>query len=88
MIRRFCAYGLELKCFDGFTHDWCTFLPALKLEYETSIHASTNQTPPILQKGWNPRLPQESLRKDLVEMNPTPASFKQMLEKARKNSAR
>ncbi|MBW0570470.1 hypothetical protein O181_110185 [Austropuccinia psidii MF-1] len=24
MIRRFCAYGLELKDYDGFTHYWCT----------------------------------------------------------------
>ncbi|MBW0567119.1 hypothetical protein O181_106834 [Austropuccinia psidii MF-1] len=41
MIRRFCAYGLELKDSDGFTHDWCTLIPALELEYKTSIHSST-----------------------------------------------
>ncbi|MBW0592228.1 hypothetical protein O181_131943 [Austropuccinia psidii MF-1] len=29
MIRRFCAYVLEFKDSDGFTHDWCTLLPAL-----------------------------------------------------------
>ncbi|MBW0462875.1 hypothetical protein O181_002590 [Austropuccinia psidii MF-1] len=29
MVRRFCAYGLEFKYCDGFTHDWCTLLPAL-----------------------------------------------------------
>ncbi|MBW0587206.1 hypothetical protein O181_126921 [Austropuccinia psidii MF-1] len=28
MIRRFCAYGLEFKDSDGFTHDWCTLIPA------------------------------------------------------------
>ncbi|MBW0563347.1 hypothetical protein O181_103062 [Austropuccinia psidii MF-1] len=26
MVRRFCAYGLEFKDCDGFTHDWCTLL--------------------------------------------------------------
>ncbi|MBW0546130.1 hypothetical protein O181_085845 [Austropuccinia psidii MF-1] len=31
MIRRFCAYGLEFKYSDGFTHDWCTLIPALEL---------------------------------------------------------
>ncbi|MBW0592417.1 hypothetical protein O181_132132 [Austropuccinia psidii MF-1] len=31
MIRRFCAYCLEFKDSDGFTHDWCTLIPALKL---------------------------------------------------------
>ncbi|MBW0565327.1 hypothetical protein O181_105042 [Austropuccinia psidii MF-1] len=35
MIRRFCAYGLELKDSDGFTHDWCTLIPALELAYRT-----------------------------------------------------
>ncbi|MBW0548360.1 hypothetical protein O181_088075 [Austropuccinia psidii MF-1] len=29
MIRRFGSYGLKLKDSDGFTHDWCTFIPAL-----------------------------------------------------------
>ncbi|MBW0562170.1 hypothetical protein O181_101885 [Austropuccinia psidii MF-1] len=31
MIRQFCAYGLEFKESDGFTHDWCTLIPALEL---------------------------------------------------------
>ncbi|MBW0520104.1 hypothetical protein O181_059819 [Austropuccinia psidii MF-1] len=31
IVRRFCAYGLEFKDSDGFTHDWCTLLPALEL---------------------------------------------------------
>ncbi|MBW0467524.1 hypothetical protein O181_007239 [Austropuccinia psidii MF-1] len=35
IIRRFCAYGLEFKDSDGFTHDWCTLMPALKLAYKT-----------------------------------------------------
>ncbi|MBW0514690.1 hypothetical protein O181_054405 [Austropuccinia psidii MF-1] len=50
-VRRFCAYGLQFKDCDGFTHVWCTLLPALELAYKTSIHASTNKTPAILEKG-------------------------------------
>ncbi|MBW0488311.1 hypothetical protein O181_028026 [Austropuccinia psidii MF-1] len=38
MIKRFCAYGLEFKNSDGFTHDWCTLIPTLELAYKTSIH--------------------------------------------------
>ncbi|MBW0567877.1 hypothetical protein O181_107592 [Austropuccinia psidii MF-1] len=45
MIRRFYAYGLELKDFDGFTHDWCTLIPTLELEYKTLIRSSTRKTP-------------------------------------------
>ncbi|MBW0538159.1 hypothetical protein O181_077874, partial [Austropuccinia psidii MF-1] len=47
MIRRFCAYGLEFKDSDGFTHDWFTLIPELALAYKTSIHSSTGQTPAI-----------------------------------------
>ncbi|MBW0577939.1 hypothetical protein O181_117654 [Austropuccinia psidii MF-1] len=88
MVKRFCEYGLEFKDCDGFTHYRCTLLPALELAYKTSIHASTNKTPAILEKGWNPKLPQGSLRKELVEINPTAASFKGMLDKARKHAVR
>ncbi|MBW0534654.1 hypothetical protein O181_074369 [Austropuccinia psidii MF-1] len=66
MVRRFCAYGLELKDFAGFTNDWFTTLPALEWEYKKSFHSSTNQTPAFLQQVWNPKLPQDSLGKDLV----------------------
>ncbi|MBW0519249.1 hypothetical protein O181_058964 [Austropuccinia psidii MF-1] len=88
MVRIFCSYFLELKDCDIFTHDWCTLLAALELAYRTSIHSSTNQTPAILEKGWNPILPQYFLRKDLVEIHPTAFSFKGMLEKAGKHAVR
>ncbi|MBW0571227.1 hypothetical protein O181_110942 [Austropuccinia psidii MF-1] len=83
MIRRFCAYGLEFKDSDGFTHDWCTLIPALELAYKTSVHSSTGQTPAMLEKGWNPRLPADTLRKDLIDIHPTASSFKIMLDKVK-----
>ncbi|MBW0591847.1 hypothetical protein O181_131562 [Austropuccinia psidii MF-1] len=76
MIRRFCAYGLEFEESDGFTHDWCTLIPALVLAYNTSIHSSTGETPEKLEKGWNARLPYDTLKKDLVDIHPTASSFK------------
>ncbi|MBW0510271.1 hypothetical protein O181_049986 [Austropuccinia psidii MF-1] len=48
MIRIFCAYGLEFKDSDCFTHSWCTSIPTLELAYKTSIHSSTGKTPEIL----------------------------------------
>ncbi|MBW0578371.1 hypothetical protein O181_118086 [Austropuccinia psidii MF-1] len=88
MVRRFCAYGLELNVCDGFTHDWCTLLRALELAYKTSIHSSINQTPAILEKAWNAKLPQDSLRKGLIEIHPKAASFKGMVEKAIRHEVR
>ncbi|MBW0469184.1 hypothetical protein O181_008899 [Austropuccinia psidii MF-1] len=37
----------------------------------------------MLEKGWNPRIPYDTLKKDLVDINPTESSFKIMLDKAR-----
>ncbi|MBW0515721.1 hypothetical protein O181_055436 [Austropuccinia psidii MF-1] len=88
MIRRFCAYGLEFKDSDGFTHDWCTLIPALELAYKTSIYSSIGKTPSMLEKGWNPRLPYDTLKKDLVDIHPTASSFKIMLYKARYHANR
>ncbi|MBW0589872.1 hypothetical protein O181_129587 [Austropuccinia psidii MF-1] len=58
------------------------------LEDMTSIHANTNHTPAILEKGWNSKLPQNCFRKELVKIHPTAASFKEMLEKPRKHAVR
>ncbi|MBW0497416.1 hypothetical protein O181_037131 [Austropuccinia psidii MF-1] len=86
MIGRFCAYGLEFKDSGGFTHDWCTLIPALELEYQTSDHSFTGQTPSMLEKGWNPRLPADTLRKDLIDIHPTASSFKIILDKVKQHA--
>ncbi|MBW0520843.1 hypothetical protein O181_060558 [Austropuccinia psidii MF-1] len=88
MVIRICEYVLELKDSYLFIYDWCTLPTALELAYKTSIHSGNNQNPAILERGWNPRLPQVSSRKDLAEVNPIVASFKVMLEKSRKNAVK
>ncbi|MBW0515897.1 hypothetical protein O181_055612 [Austropuccinia psidii MF-1] len=35
----------------------------------------------MLEKGWNPRLPAATLRKDLIEIHPTAYRFKIILDK-------
>ncbi|MBW0460401.1 hypothetical protein O181_000116 [Austropuccinia psidii MF-1] len=88
MIRRLCAYGLEFKDSDGFTPDWCKLIPALELAYKKSIHYPTGKTPEILEKVWNPGLPYDTLKKDLVDIHPTSSSFKLILDKARHHANR
>ncbi|MBW0541924.1 hypothetical protein O181_081639 [Austropuccinia psidii MF-1] len=36
----------------------------------------------MLEKGWNPRLPYDTLKKDLVDIHPTASNFKMMLDKS------
>ncbi|MBW0503757.1 hypothetical protein O181_043472 [Austropuccinia psidii MF-1] len=81
MIRRFCAYGLELKDSDSFTHDWCTLIPELELAYKTSTHALTGKNPAMLEKGRNPKLPAGTLKKDLIDIHPTASRFILLIDK-------
>ncbi|MBW0591565.1 hypothetical protein O181_131280 [Austropuccinia psidii MF-1] len=37
----------------------------------------------MLEKGWNPRLPEDTLRKDLIEIYSTASSFKMIIYKAK-----
>ncbi|MBW0490341.1 hypothetical protein O181_030056 [Austropuccinia psidii MF-1] len=74
MIRGFCAYLLEFKDSDGFTLDWCKPIPELELTYKTFIHASAENTPAMLEKGWNPKIPVDTLKKALfifIQLLPT-----------------
>ncbi|MBW0530475.1 hypothetical protein O181_070190 [Austropuccinia psidii MF-1] len=88
MVRKLCAYGLEFKDCYRFAYDWCDSLPKLEFVYETSIHAGTNQNTAILKKGWNPKLTQDLLRKDLVEIHPSSNSFKGILKEDWKHKVR
>ncbi|MBW0571348.1 hypothetical protein O181_111063 [Austropuccinia psidii MF-1] len=84
----FFDYGLESKASDGFPHYWCTLITALELSYKKSIYSSTGKTPEILEKVWNPKLPYDTLRNYLVDINPTARSSKIMLDKSRRYSNR
>ncbi|MBW0508643.1 hypothetical protein O181_048358 [Austropuccinia psidii MF-1] len=37
----------------------------------------------MLEKGWNPRLPEDILRKDLIGIHTTASSFKIILDKVK-----
>ncbi|MBW0559033.1 hypothetical protein O181_098748 [Austropuccinia psidii MF-1] len=86
MIVRCCAYGLEFKDPHGFTHDWYTLITALELEYKTSILSSTGKKPEMLEKGWNQRLPYDTLKKGLLDIHLRARSFKIILEKPRNHA--
>ncbi|MBW0580772.1 hypothetical protein O181_120487 [Austropuccinia psidii MF-1] len=51
IIRRFCAYGMEYKDHEGYTHDWVNLLPEVQLAYNTSQHYATGKSPSLVEKG-------------------------------------
>ncbi|MBW0488948.1 hypothetical protein O181_028663 [Austropuccinia psidii MF-1] len=75
ILRRFCAYGMEYKDHEGYTHDWVTLLTAVQPAYNTSQHSTTGKTPALVEKGWNPLLPVDHLNKNLLTILPQPEIF-------------
>ncbi|MBW0493594.1 hypothetical protein O181_033309 [Austropuccinia psidii MF-1] len=75
ILRRFCAYGLEYKDHEGYTHDWVTLLPAVQLPYSTIQHSTTGKKPALVGKGWNILFPVDHLKKRLLTIHPTAKDF-------------
>ncbi|MBW0518806.1 hypothetical protein O181_058521 [Austropuccinia psidii MF-1] len=75
IIKRFCAYGMEDKNHEGYTHDWITLLPEVQLPYNTSQPSTTGKSPSLLEKGWNHLLPVNHLKGNLLTIHPTAKDF-------------
>ncbi|MBW0510200.1 hypothetical protein O181_049915 [Austropuccinia psidii MF-1] len=82
ILTRFCAYSMEYKGHEGYTHDWVTLLPAIQLAYNTSQHARTGKTPALVEKGWNPLLPVSHLKKNHLTIDHTAKELHEMLKRA------
>ncbi|MBW0531121.1 hypothetical protein O181_070836 [Austropuccinia psidii MF-1] len=82
IIRRFCADGMEYNDHEGYTHDWVILLLEVKLAYNTSQHSTTGKSPSLVEKGWNPLLPVDRLKKNLLNIQPTVKEFHDMWKRA------
>ncbi|MBW0497646.1 hypothetical protein O181_037361 [Austropuccinia psidii MF-1] len=82
ILRTFCAYGMEYKDHEGYTNDWVTLLPEVQLAYSTSQHSTTGNKPALVEKGGNPLLPMDHLRKNLLIIHPTAKYFHEMWNRA------
>ncbi|MBW0551149.1 hypothetical protein O181_090864 [Austropuccinia psidii MF-1] len=82
ILRRLCAYGMEYKDHEGYTHDWVNLLPAVQLAYNTSQHSTTGKTPALIEKGWNTLLAVDHLKKNLLTIHPKAKDFHEMWKRA------
>ncbi|MBW0474070.1 hypothetical protein O181_013785 [Austropuccinia psidii MF-1] len=82
ILRSFCECGIEYKDHKGYTHDWVTLLPEVQLAYNTIQHSTTWKSPSLVEKGWNPPLPVDHLKKNLLTIHPTAKDFHDMWKKA------
>ncbi|MBW0473771.1 hypothetical protein O181_013486 [Austropuccinia psidii MF-1] len=82
ILRRFCAYGMEYKDHEGYTHDWVTLLPAVQLAHNASQHSTPGRKPALIEKGWNPLLPIDHLKKNIITIDPTAKGFHEMWRRA------
>ncbi|MBW0469723.1 hypothetical protein O181_009438 [Austropuccinia psidii MF-1] len=82
ILRRFCACVMEYKDHEAYTHDWVTLLPAVQLPYNTIQHSTTAKTPELVEKGCNPLLPVDHLKKNPLIIFPTAKDFHEMWKTA------
>ncbi|MBW0496036.1 hypothetical protein O181_035751 [Austropuccinia psidii MF-1] len=88
ILRRFCAYGMEYKDHEGYTHDWVTLLPAVQLSYKASQHPTTGKKPSLVEKGWNPILTVDHLKKNILTIHPTAKDFHYLWKNACETAAK
>ncbi|MBW0471465.1 hypothetical protein O181_011180 [Austropuccinia psidii MF-1] len=73
---------MEYKDHEGYTHDWVILLPEVQLDYNTSQHSTTGKSHSLVEKGWNPLLPVDHLKKNLLTIHPTAKDFHDMWKRA------
>ncbi|MBW0492740.1 hypothetical protein O181_032455 [Austropuccinia psidii MF-1] len=80
--RRFCAYGMEYKDNAGYTHNWVTLLPEVQLANNNSQNSTTGKSTSLVEKGWNPLLPVDHLKKHLLTIHLKGKYFNEMWKRA------
>ncbi|MBW0465962.1 hypothetical protein O181_005677 [Austropuccinia psidii MF-1] len=55
---------------------------SVQLAYNTSQNSTTGQSPSLVEKGWNPLLPVDHLKKTLLTIHPTAKDFHDMWRRA------
>ncbi|MBW0488480.1 hypothetical protein O181_028195 [Austropuccinia psidii MF-1] len=53
-----------------------------QLAYNETQHSTTGKTPALVEKGWNPALPVDHLKKNLLTIHPTAKYFYEMWKRA------
>ncbi|MBW0499778.1 hypothetical protein O181_039493 [Austropuccinia psidii MF-1] len=78
ILRRFCAYGMEYKDHEGYTHDWVTLLQAFQLGYNTSQHSTTGKTSALEDKF--PSRKKNPTPPEIIEVEDSPRPVKKIIK--------
>ncbi|MBW0465171.1 hypothetical protein O181_004886 [Austropuccinia psidii MF-1] len=73
---------MEYKDHEGYTHDWVTLLTVVQLSEKTSQHDTIGKSPSLVERGWNPLLPVNHLKKNLLTIHSTAKDFHYMWRRA------
>ncbi|MBW0475574.1 hypothetical protein O181_015289 [Austropuccinia psidii MF-1] len=58
------------------------------MDYNTSQHSTTGKPPSLVEKGWNPLLPVDHLKKNLLTIHPTAKDFHDVWKRACNTAAK
>ncbi|MBW0511167.1 hypothetical protein O181_050882 [Austropuccinia psidii MF-1] len=82
ILGRFCAYGMEYKVHEGYTHYGVTLLQAVQLAYNKIQNSTTGKTPVLVEEGWNHLFPVDHLKKNLLTIHPTAKDLHEVWKRA------
>ncbi|MBW0476831.1 hypothetical protein O181_016546 [Austropuccinia psidii MF-1] len=88
IIKGLCEYGMEYKDHGGYTNYWVTLLPEIQLSYNTSQQSTTGKSPSLVEKGCNPLMLVDHLRKEILTIHPTDQDFHYMWKREFDTAAR
>ncbi|MBW0467649.1 hypothetical protein O181_007364 [Austropuccinia psidii MF-1] len=82
IVKIFCTHGMRYKDHKWYTHDLVKLLLAIHLAYNTSQHSNTGKSTSLVEGRWNPLLPVDHLKKNLLIIYPTIKYFHDMWKRA------
>ncbi|MBW0461196.1 hypothetical protein O181_000911 [Austropuccinia psidii MF-1] len=82
ILRRFCAYVMEYKDHEGYTHDWVALLPDVHLAYKKGQHSTTGKSHSLVEKEEDkfPSRKKNPTPPEILEVEDSPGPVKKIIK--------